>query len=246
VPTADVAPNPLNKRAAGEDDEIGELAETIRAHGIIQPLVVCSTEAYLASFPEQRPSLSDSRWVVLIGNRRLLAARLASADEIDIIVNDDQAASMYEVMLIENGQRKNLSPLLEAEAIAEALGDGRLTQRELARRIGKSHVYITQRLTLLKLVPELRDLLEQGAITIEQARDFGALPDREQRAIAAAGKPYRRHGGNGVNTRPALRSIRVTSPATAAESIRQKFSDDELAELIRLLTGQVNPPDAAR
>ena len=241
-----VATNPLNKRPTGQDDQIAEMAETIRAHGIIQPLVVCSVDSYLAQFPQQRSSFEDGdRWVVLIGNRRLHAARLASLAEVDIVVNDNQVASMYEVMLIENGQRKELPPLLEAEAIAEALRDGGLSQRELARRIGKSHVYISQRLSLLKLVPALRVLFEQGELTVEQGRDFGELPAAEQRKIAAAGRPYRRPSGNAVNTpRLVTRSIRVTSPAIAAESIRQKFTPDELAELVDLLTTHLNTTKA--
>lgn len=236
VPIAEVSTNPLNKRPPGQDDEIASMAETITAHGVIQPLIVSSADAYLAKFPAQRTALGDIKWVVLIGNRRLLAARLAGLDEVEILVNDEQVTSMYEVMLVENGQRRELPPTLEAEAMAEVLKAASISQRELARRIGKSHVYITHRLALLKLIPELRALLEQGSLTIEQGRDFGELPESEQRAIYAAGKPFRRPGGNGVNTRSATRSIRVSSPATAAESIRAKFTAEELTELVRLLS----------
>jgi ParB family transcriptional regulator, chromosome partitioning protein len=240
VPITDVAPNPLNKRPPGQDDEIAAMAETIRAYGVIQPLVVCSTGAYLADFPAQREALADTKWVALIGNRRLLAARMAARDEVEVLINDDQVTSMYEVMLVENGQRRELPPLLEAEAMAEVLKATSISQRELARRIGKSHVYITYRLALLKLIPGLRELLEQEALTIEQGREFGELPELEQRAIYLAGKPYKRRSGNAVNTRPANRSIRVTSPASAAESIRTKFTTDELAELVRLLSAHLD------
>lgn len=233
-----VATNPLNKRPAGGDEDLLALAETMRTHGLIQPLVVCSAQLYLNSFPEQRTAIGDSPWVVLIGNRRLLAAQLAPLAEVPIIVNDDQIASMYEVMLIENTQRRDLPPVMEAEAMAEALKASAISQRELARRIGKSAMYVTQRLALLGLVPELRLLLEQGELTIEQGREFGELPEAEQRAIAVAGKPYRRPRINGVYTRPAARSIRVSTPAAAAESIRKAFSTEELAELIRLLSEQ--------
>lgn len=236
VPIAGVAPNPLNKRPAGGDDELAEMAETIREHGVIQPLVVCSSARYLAEFPDQRGPLAGAEWVVLIGNRRLLAARMAGLDEVAIVVNDEQVTSMYEVMLVENGQRRDLPPILEAEAMAEVLKDDAVSRRELARRIGKSHMYVTQRLALLKLVPELRALFERGALTIERAREFGELPEAEQRAIVAAGAPYRRSRGNGVISRSAVKSIRVSTPAAAAESIRKTFGPDELAELIRLLS----------
>lgn len=236
VPIAEVTTNPLNKRPAGQDDELAGMAETIRQHGIIQPLVVCSTQAYLARFPDQDDAVRGSRWVALIGNRRLLAARAAGRTEVSLVVHDEQVSSMYEVMLIENGQRRELPPLLEAEAMAEVLRSTSISQRELARRIGKSHVYISQRLALLTLIGPLRAALERGELTIEQAREFGELPEAEQRRIADAGAPYRRAGGNGVNTRARLRTIRVSTPAVAAESIRGKFDAEELAELVRLLS----------
>lgn len=238
VPISSVAPNPLNKRQ-GDDVELAELAETIREHGVIQPLVVCSTGAYLREFPEQRDSLGSVEWVALIGNRRLRAAHLASLEEITIVVNDEQVTSMYEVMLVENGQRRELPPWLEAEAMAEVLKTASISQRELARRIGKSHMYVSQRLALLKLIPELRLALEQGELKIEQAREFGELPEVEQRAIAAGGKPYRRPAVNAVSNRgprPHGRAIRLTNPAEAAESISRTFNADELAELVRLLS----------
>jgi ParB family chromosome partitioning protein len=236
VPIGSVALNPLNKRPAGEDDELEQLAETIREHGVIQPLVVCSSTAYLAEFPRERRSIADADWVVLIGNRRLRAARLAEMSDVSIVVNDDRVTSMYEVMLVENGQRRELPPLLEAEAMAEVLDTASISQRELARRIGKSAPYIGQRLALLKLVPELRRAFEKGELTVERAREFGELTEPEQRAIVAAGRPYRRISDNAVTGRPASRSIRVSSPAAAADSIRKSFSADELAELVRLLS----------
>ena len=237
VPIGDVALNPLNKRPPDGDDELEDLADTIRSLGVIQPLVVCSTLAYLERFPDQADALGEARWVVLIGNRRLRAARLAGQTEVTILVNDEQVTSMYEVMLVENGQRRDLPPWLEAEAMAEVLTAAGISQRALARRIGKSAMYITHRLALLKLVAPLRAALEVGELGLESAREFGELSVAEQEAIVAAGRPYRRRRpGGDVTTRAAVRSIRVSSPAVAAASIRKAFSAAELAEFIRLLT----------
>ena len=235
VPIGDLALNPLNKRHPGGDDELLEMAETIRQHGVIQPLVVCSAEAYLAAFPDQRAAIGDVPWITLIGNRRLAAARLVPLREVSIVVNDDQVASMYEVMLIENGQRKELPPVLEAEAIAEAIKASGVSQRELARRIGKSHMYVSQRLSLLKLITEFRDLFERGVLTVERARQLGELPQAEQRRIYSGGPPYLSRPVLG-GSRPGTRVIRVSSPAVAAESIRAKFNDDELSLLVSLLS----------
>ncbi|RBM18097.1 chromosome partitioning protein ParB [Prauserella sp. PE36] len=235
VPIETVALNPLNKRPPGEDDEIEALAETIRGKRLIQPLVVCSSSAFLDRFPGQKGVLGGAEWVALIGNRRLQAARKASLATVPVIVNDDEVASMYEVMLIENVQRRALPPLLEAEALHEALLEASISARELARRIGKSHVYVLQRLALRNLVTELRDAFEAGELKIELARQFGDLPEEEQRKIVAAGKPYRPLGGNAVTT-SRVRSIRASTPAAAAKSIAEQFSSEELEELIRLLT----------
>ncbi|WP_245607155.1 ParB/RepB/Spo0J family partition protein [Pseudonocardia spinosispora] len=244
VPIGDLANNPLNKRHVGGDDELLEMAETIRQHGVIQPLVVCSAEAYLAAFPSQRMAIGDARWITLIGNRRLAAARLVPLTEVSIVVNDGQVSSMYEVMLIENGQRKDLPPVLEAEAIEEAIKASGISQRELARRIGKSHMYVSQRLSLLKLIPEFRELFERGVLKVERARQLGELPQSEQRRIHAGGPPYLSRPVPG-GSRPGTRVIRVSSPAVAAESIRAKFNDDELSLLVSLLSEQLKLAESA-
>lgn len=236
VPVATLALNPLNKRDHGEDESLDELADTLSEHGVIQPLVVCSAPSYAAEFPEQKEHLGQAEWVVLIGNRRLLAARRALLEVVDIVVNDEQVTSMYEVMLVENTQRRELSPLREAEAMREALNKSGVSRRELARRIGKSHVYVAQRLALMGLIPELQRALEAGELKVELAREFGELSTTEQYEIAAAGKPFRRQTGNGVTSRSSGPRIRAATPAIAAESIRQRFSAEELSELIRLLT----------
>lgn len=196
VPIADLVGNPLNPRKPGADDSLEELAETIRAHGVLQAAVVCSVAAYLRNFPEQRGRLEHARWVVLIGNRRLAAARLAGQTELEVIENDELAASMYEAILIENGQRRDLPPILEAETMARVLEQTGISQRELARRIGRSHVFIGQRLALLRLIPELREAFEHGQLTIERARELGELDPTLQQDIAAGGPPFRERPPN--------------------------------------------------
>jgi ParB family chromosome partitioning protein len=238
-----VALNPLNKRYPGEDDEIEGMAETIKGRTkVIQPLVVCTADAFLAEFPDQAATIGTAAWVVLIGNRRLLAVRRAAVDDlVQVIVNDELAESMYMAMLIENGHHRNLPPLLEAEAMAESIAKHGFSQRELARQIGKSHPYVIQRLALLKLIPALKAAFERGELKIELARQMGELSAPEQERIVAAGKPYRLLGGNGVTTRaPNQRTIRASTPAIAAASIRQRFSPVELTELIRLLTEEID------
>src|SRR5262249_11407719 len=132
----------------------------------------------------------------------------------------------------------------EAEAMTEVLQSASISQRELARRIGKSPMYVTHRLALLKLIPELRALLERGELTVKQARVFGELPEAEQRVIVAAGKPHRRPHENENAGRSSMRSIRVSTPVAAAESIRKTFSTEELAELVQLLSAHLSRVDS--
>lgn len=233
IPVKAIALNPLNERPAGDDQEIEGLADTLREYGVIQPLLVCSVTAFLERYPKESGGLGNADWVVLIGNRRLRAARRAGVAEVPAIVNDERVSSMYRAMLIENLQHHAMPPLHEAEAMAKAMAEEKLTQRALADQIGKSQGFVSQRLTLLKLVPELRRALAAGELHIKLARTFGELPADEQRAIVAAGKPYRLQRAKPT---PA-RSGWASSPARAATTITSKFTNpDELAELVRLLS----------
>jgi ParB family chromosome partitioning protein len=150
-------------------------------------------------------------------------------------VNDDRITSMYEVMLVENGHRKNLSPLDEAEAMSRVLKEEHITQKELARRVGRTAMYVSQRLALLNLIPELRNAFAVGILKLELARQIGTLPEDEQQAIADAGQPYRLQPAGGAKSGVSTRRISAGTPQQAAESIRKLFTPDELAELIRLL-----------
>ncbi|WP_226351878.1 ParB/RepB/Spo0J family partition protein [Pseudonocardia sp. ICBG601] len=251
LPVEDIVFNPLNQRSANDDEgsEFYELVSTIGAHGILQPIVVCSTAAFASRYPDQHASAEKARWVALIGNRRLRAAMVAGLQNIPAVVNDERVASMYEVMLVENSHRKALGPLHEAEAMRRLVEETGTTQRALASRIGRTPMYVSQRMALLGLVPALREALEDGSLKVEQARQFGTLSQQEQEAIVAAGPPYRRQPVGGLtNPGPAprrtRRSIAVSSPARAAASIREVFTETERAELVRLLLEQ--PPPEGR
>lgn len=239
VPTAAIASNPLNPRPSADlaDEEFDQLVATIREHGVLQPIVVCTAAAFLARYPEQQAEVEPAQWVALLGNRRLLATRMADVELVPIVVDDARVATMYEVILIENSHRRDLGPVYEAEAMQHVLTDSGISQRELATRIGRTHVYIAQRLALLGLIPQLRAALDTGQLKVEHARQIGKLSTEQQEAIAASGPPYRPHPpatGNAVTSR--RHTITTTTPAHAADSIRKLFSPDELTELITLLS----------
>ena len=122
--------------------------------------------------------------------------------------------------------------------MAQVLEQDGISQRELARRVGRTHPYVAQRLALLGLIPALRAALDAGALPIERARHLGALPTEEQQVIADAGPPYRpQNGGNGVTGPPRRRAnLPAGDPAGAARSIRELYRGDQLVELVRLLS----------
>lgn len=185
----ELQPNPDNPRYDADDPETIELAETMRSVGQLQPAIVVPRQDYLACYP--RAQLGPAPWVVVIGNRRLAAARIANREALDVRVAVDiqSADDLEDRILIENIQRKDLPPLLEAERLQRRLDQG-VTFRDLAAKIGKSHTYVKQRVDLLKLIPELQKLFRAGQIRVKGARWLGAQPEEIQRSILAAGGPY--------------------------------------------------------
>lgn len=188
----EVQPNPLNPRYADDDPEVQELAATLRRVGQLQPALVMAREQYLQAFPGQAERLGAAPWVVIVGNRRLAAARLAGRPSLDVRVAADlvTAEDVEDRVLIENLQRKNLPPLLEAAHLQRRLARPGQTIRSVGEAIGKSHTYVQQRLDLLQMIPEFQALFRNGVINIRTGRQLGALPEQEQRAILAAGPPF--------------------------------------------------------
>jgi ParB family chromosome partitioning protein len=180
----DLAHNPFNPRQTLGD--LQETADSLLERGQVQPVTVVTRQAFLVAHPGTDDDIGAARYVVIDGNRRLGAARLAGLDELRIDVNDTLAASatdLLESALVANIQREDLSPLEEAEALA-ALVKVHGSQRQVARRVGKSHVWVSQRLALLDLTPGLQESLRDGDITVEAARQVARLP-QDQQADAA-------------------------------------------------------------
>jgi ParB family chromosome partitioning protein len=188
---ADLAHNPFNPRQ--ELGDLQETADSLLGRGQIQPVTVVTRQAFLGAHPGQDDHLGTARYVVIDGNRRLGAARLAGLDDLRIDVNDTLAASAADIIesaLVANIHREDLTPLEEAEALA-TLVKVHGSQRQVARRVGKTHVWVSQRLALRDLTPELKDALRHGDITVEDARQVGRLPQDQQAADAAERKGRR-------------------------------------------------------
>ncbi len=188
----EVQPNPLNPRYDEDDVEVLELAETLTRVGQLQPVLVVPREQYLQAYPDQHGNLGGEAWVVIVGNRRLTASRIAGRPALDVRVaaDLDTAQDLEDRILIENIQRKDLPPLLEAEHLQRRLNRPGQTTRSVGAAIGKSHAYFQQRVDLLKMIPEFRELFRSGEINLKIGRRLGSLDESERRSRLAAGPPY--------------------------------------------------------
>ncbi|MGH2538326.1 MAG: ParB/RepB/Spo0J family partition protein [Candidatus Promineifilaceae bacterium] len=158
-----IRPNPRQPRAALDDDLLAELAESIREHGLIQPLVVRQGE--------------DGAYTLIAGERRWRAAQLAGLDEVPVVVKEASPQAMLELALIENIQRADLNPLEEAAAYRQLVEEFGLTQDEVARRVGRSRPAVANTLRLLNAPAEVQAAVTTGTISAAHARTLLALPD---------------------------------------------------------------------
>jgi ParB family chromosome partitioning protein len=158
-----VRPNPYQPRTDWDEDRLAELAESIRTHGLIQPLIVS-----LGRQPDT--------YVLIAGERRLRAAKIAGLTDIPVVVKDVAPQALLELALVENLVRADLSPLEEAQAYRQLIEEFGLTQAAVAERVGRSRVSVTNTLRLLNAPPEIQSALASGQITEGHARALLALP----------------------------------------------------------------------
>src|SRR6056297_1138199 len=152
-----------------EPESLQELADSIRAQGLMQPIVI-------------RP-VSDKRYEIIAGERRWRAAQLAGLDAIPALVRDVGDDAAIAMALIENIQREDLNPIEEAAALQRLQTEFELTQQQVAEAVGKSRTTVTNLLRLMSLQPDVRRLLEHGDLDMGHARCLLALAgDRQSQA----------------------------------------------------------------
>ncbi|SDE77253.1 nucleoid occlusion protein [Sporomusa acidovorans] len=157
-----IVPNPFQPRKTFNDDSLQELAASIREFGVIQPLLV---------------RRQGETYELIAGERRLRASRLAGLAEVPVIIRELDDKEMAELAMIENLQREDLHFLEEAEGYQHLIASFNFTQEELARRVGKNQSTIANKLRLLKLVPEVRQVLVSENLTERHARALLKLDD---------------------------------------------------------------------
>ncbi|MCR8969835.1 ParB/RepB/Spo0J family partition protein [Facklamia sp. 7083-14-GEN3] len=162
----DIRPNPYQPRKHFDLNALNELAESIRQTGVFQPIIIRKS--------------SIKGYEIIAGERRVRASKLAGKTTIPAIVRELDEEAMIEIAVIENLQREDLSPLEEAEAYDMLMGRLKLTQAEVADRIGKSRPYIANYIRLLQLPDPIKQLVNEEKLSMGQARTILGLKDKSQ------------------------------------------------------------------
>lgn len=165
-----IQPNPYQPRRQFDEDKLEELVESIRQHGVLQPLVV-------------RPL--EGGYQLIVGERRWRAARRAGLSMVPVVIRDVDEIEMMELALIENLQREDLTPIEEAQAFHRLINEFGLTQEELAEVVGRSRSGIANTLRLLNLPEDVQDNVSRGTLSMGHARALLALNNSEQQIEAA-------------------------------------------------------------
>ena len=218
IPIEFIQPGKYQPRAYFAEESIAELSDSIKAQGIIQPIVL-------------RP-IADERYEIIAGERRWRAAQLAGLAKVPAVirtVDDDSALAMS---LIENIQREDLNPLEEATALQRLIDDFQFTHQEVADAVGKSRSAVTNTLRLIQLSPPVAEMLVAGDLEMGHARALLTLEAKEQVAVA------KQVVARGLNVRQteelirAARKVAVDGPVKPAQDADTKRLEQNLGQTL--------------
>jgi ParB family transcriptional regulator, chromosome partitioning protein len=209
LPVHSIQPNPFQPRQDFDETRIRELAQSITANGVIQPITVCK--------------MGDS-YAIVAGERRWRAAKIAGLAEIPVYVRNVDQNKILELALIENIQREDLNPVETAQAFEQLIGKYQLTHEQIAERTGKDRSTITNFLRLLKLPQMVLENLIAGTISMGHARALAGLPDQPSQIetcekVVAAGLSVR-------DTEQLVKRLTSSAAVPAAKQEKEKQSVD--------------------
>ena len=162
---SDLRANPYQPRKVFNDEALNDLAESIKEHGVFQPIIV---------------KKSIKGYEIIAGERRVRASKLAGLEKIPAIIRNLNDEQMMEIALLENLQRENLSAIEEAVAYKSMIEKLNLTQEELSKKVGKSRSHITNILGLLRLPKEVQEMVATNKLSMGHARVLSKLEDNEK------------------------------------------------------------------
>lgn len=165
IPLSELRSNPYQPRKNFDEAALNELANSIKEHGVFQPIIV---------------KKSIKGYEIIAGERRAKASSMAGKETIPAIVRDFSDQAMMEIALLENLQRENLNALEEALAYKKLLDELELTQEQLAKRLGKSRSHITNMIGLLVLPEEVKDMIMDGKLSMSHARVLSKIEDNNK------------------------------------------------------------------
>ena len=204
-----IEPNRDQPRKDFNEEELQELAESIKNYGVLQPLLV------------QKKGTS---YELIAGERRWRAAKLAGLKEVPVVLREYSKQQAMEIALIENVQRADLNPIEEAQAYQQLVKEFHLTQEEIAARVSKNRATITNAMRLLKLDEEIQNLLIKGAISSGHARAILSLEDKQLQKKAAKEVLDKR-----LSVRETEKLAKRLARASAEKNERNEKKDDALA-----------------
>lgn len=245
----ELEPNRAQPRRDFDEQSLAELAESIRRHGVLQPLLV-------------RPIFGGG-YQIVAGERRWRAARIAGVQEVPAVVREMDDREVMQLALIENLQREDLNPLEEAQGFQSLIATYGMTQEEAAKTVGKSRPAVANALRLLNLPPEIRKMVASGTLSAGQARTLLSFPTPERMLeaakAAAAGASVREleRMAQRANAKPRAKTAKrrpkfyAETELALRESLGRKvrvsgsgkrgvlqiefYGEDDLSELIRLI-----------
>jgi ParB family transcriptional regulator, chromosome partitioning protein len=217
-----IAPNPRQPRTSMEPEALAALAESVRQHGLIQPLLVS----------RRATPGGGTAYVLVAGERRLHAARAAGLARVPVVVREVTPQQQLELALVENIQRADLNPLEEAAAFQQLQREFGLTQEALAERTGRSRAAVANTLRLLALPEPIKQSLAAGAISEGHARALLGLPDAPQTALW---QQIVEKGLSVRQTEALARALREAAPATHTAKPTQHRADPDALALVERL-----------
>ena len=210
-----IEPNRDQPRKDFNEEELQELAESIKNYGVLQPLLV------------QKKGTS---YELIAGERRWRAAKLAGLKEVPVVLREYSKQQAMEIALIENVQRADLNPIEEAQAYQQLVKEFHLTQEEIAARVSKNRATITNAMRLMKLDEEIQNLLIKGAISSGHARAILSLEDKQLQKKAAKEVLDKR-----LSVRETEKLVKRLARASAEKNERNEKKDDALALIFQNL-----------
>lgn len=211
VKLSEIEPNKNQPRKSFDDAALSELADSIREHGLLQPILV-------------RP-LMGGGYQIIAGERRWRACRIAEIDTVPVIIKDMDDRKTMEVSIIENLQREDLNPVEEALGFKTLIDTYNMTQEQAAERVGKSRSAITNALRLLALDEDSLDALQNGEITVGHAKALLSADESKRPQLLALSK-----GGASVRQIEGLARKEKSEPKAKTASVKNKYyTEVELA-----------------